>query len=66
MNRFTEDQVRDLVNRRLKDSTLVEQAGEIKVSVAYLCDFLHGKRGAGKKLASGLGLRREVLYVEET
>lgn len=33
-----------------------------RVSEAYLCDVLHGRRQPGPKLLKALGLRRHVTY----
>lgn len=62
MKKLTEDGVRDLVKRRLAKQTQASLAAELRISTAYLCDFIHGRRSAGKKIADGLGLRMEILY----
>ena len=63
MKKLTEDGVRSLIKRRLEKQTQSSLARELSISTAYLCDFIHGRRNAGKKIAEGLGLRVEVLYV---
>jgi hypothetical protein len=65
MRKLTEDQVRALVKRKLENQTMASIAGEMSISTAYLCDFIQGKRGCGDKIAAGLGLRREVYYVQD-
>ncbi len=65
MRKLNEFQVRELVKRRLENQTQMSLALELGISASYLCDFLQGRRAAGEKIANGLGLRREVLYVSK-
>ena len=41
-------------------------ARKIDVSPQFLADFLHGRRGAGKKIQAYLGLERRVTYHKAT
>ncbi len=59
----TEHDLRDVITdmiERLGSQTAV--ARELGVSVVYLNDVLHGKRGLGMKLAEGLGWEKIEIY----
>jgi DNA-binding transcriptional regulator YdaS (Cro superfamily) len=40
-------------------------AARVGVSDQYVCDVLRGRRELGKKLATALGLIRQVRYIRE-
>ena len=41
---LTEDEVRDIIRERTKESSLRKVAGEMQLSPAYLSDILSGRR----------------------
>jgi hypothetical protein len=51
------------IRSRLNDQTSQrELAQEFKISPAYLCDFLKGKRGAGPAILAALGYETTPFY----
>jgi transcriptional regulator with XRE-family HTH domain len=58
-------EVRAAIRARVKElGSQRAVANELRVSVQYLNDVLRGRRDPGDKLLKGLGLQRQVDYVE--
>ncbi|MFC6051161.1 hypothetical protein ACFPYM_25300 [Methylobacterium hispanicum] len=63
--KVTPGEVRDLLRRRIEEAGSTRAASRaLGVSAAYLIDVRHGRRAAGDRLLSGLGLERVVVPVE--
>ena len=60
---MTEEQAREYLRAYVQKRATQEAAAlDLGVSAMYISDVLRSRRGIGRKLASGLGLEREVMY----
>lgn len=62
---MTEDQVRNMVLRKLGSGTQTALAKEIGVSVQYLNDVLNGRRMVGPKILAYLKLKRDIVMADK-
>ena len=61
--RYTEEQVRGMLERQCKDAGGQKAWADLhNVTPQYVCDVLQGRRGVGVAIAEGLGLRRISYY----
>jgi len=57
---LTEDEVRDIIRERTKESSLRKVAGEMQLSPAYLSDILSGRRDISEYVAGLFGFDKTV------
>ena len=62
---ITEHDLLDCLSREVEaGKTRRAVAHRFGISDAYLNDVMRGRRGAGEKIAAGLGFRRVVVFVK--
>ena len=63
----TEHDLLDILTHRIVVDWATQQkaARELDISMAFLHDILHGKRGVGDKIPKYFGYKRVVVYVKE-
>lgn len=61
MKAYTKDEVLEVIEREIKQSSLRQVAREKGLSGAYLSDITLGKRGISEKVAAVFGFTREVV-----
>lgn len=52
----------DILRERLRNQTQVDLAKTLGVTPQYLSDVLRGKREAGRKILTALGLQRVITW----
>lgn len=63
MRKYSDDDVRRMLAKRIAESNQKTVAAELGVLPSVLCDTLKGRREPGPMLVASLGLRRVVSYV---
>lgn len=64
--KLTKDQVISMLVARQGNRTQRDLAKELKISQAYLCDVINGRREPGYQILLPLGLRKILYFVQIT
>lgn len=66
MKAYTQDEVIEMIRKRIGNKTQREFALEIGVSQQYLNDILQGRRTPGPSILGYLGLEKAFIQSEQT